>query len=423
MGLYREVLYSRAPILKHHNNFYGEMEEYQSLSAPTPEEIYKEQKRRLMEFQMLSFKNNNKTRAINSFLQLNGVIARSSNKYDQMVYERMNDIFQQINQMFQSGYVNKNTRNRLNEDKNLEKEIISKLIVLGRSLDDLRSQANMLISSSYIDNLNAIIKSLPGADVDLVLRTLYQIKGDLLEEIGTEWYNNRIPQQLNTKAFSAGSIKGKNGQLITDILVVDMDNIDLFSQELSFKIGSNGEEQTLSLNEFLKKVESYSGSEQIIIGSEGEDLLQKISLIGVQAKSGINQLPWNTGSKNTYATIQGENNQFDIYCRFLKHIEELRYSEKWNGEKNIKKESPAYKAMANYELAKSLSKVLHLSKMANQYVLTPNGFMPFVTRIMELYEKRKGSQRDNYYFSFGGRVTLEKEKNILIKARPVILGI
>ena len=33
--------------------------------------------------------------------------------------------------------------------------------------------------------------------------------------------------------------------------------------------------------------------------------------------------------------------------------------------KNLKKVSPAYTAMANYELAKSLSKVLHLSKSGN----------------------------------------------------------
>jgi hypothetical protein len=42
MGLYREVLYSNAPILKFHNNFYGEMEQYQDLSAPQPNEIAEE---------------------------------------------------------------------------------------------------------------------------------------------------------------------------------------------------------------------------------------------------------------------------------------------------------------------------------------------------------------------------------------------
>ena len=85
--------------------------------------------------------------------------------------------------------------------------------------------------------------------------------------------------------------------------------------------------------------------------------------------------------------MQGDGGQLDRYCIFLDHMEKLRNSTNWDGVKNIKKESPAYTAMANYELAKSLSKVLHLSQMANQYVLTPNGFMPFVSRILELYEK------------------------------------
>jgi hypothetical protein len=125
--------------------------------------------------------------------------------------------------------------------------------------------------------------------------------------------------------------------------------------------------------------------------------------LGIQAKSGVNQLPWNTGTKNTWASIQGDGGQLDQYCLFLEHLEKLRNSEDWDGEKNIKKESPVYTAMANYELYKSLSKILHLSQSANQYVLTPNGFMPFVSRILELYEKRGGGEK-NYYFSFGGRI-------------------
>jgi hypothetical protein len=87
--------------------------------------------------------------------------------------------------------------------------------------------------------------------------------------------------------------------------------------------------------------------------------------------------------------------------------------------KNMKKESPAYRAMADYELARSINKVLHLSQSANQYVLTPRGFVPFVTRILELYEKNGGS---GYYFSFGGRIQIDGAEDVLTKTRPVIIS-
>lgn len=421
MGLFREVLYSNAPVLKVHDNFYGEYEKFQDLEAPTPTQIAEYQRNKLMQFQAQAFKENNKTDLINKFLQFNGVLATSSDEYDQIVYGKLNDLFAQINQLISKGYMSKNLRADLATNKQLEQTLVQKLQILGNTLNTLRSQANMTISSSYIDQLDAVIKDLPQGDIDLVLRTLYHLKGDILEEVGVEWFNNRIPQDLNVKAFSTGSIRGKSGQLIQDLLVVDMDSEDLLDMEIEFKLGDT--KQSLPLKDFFKKVESYSGSEQIVINSEGEQLLQSISLLGIQAKSGVNQLPWNTGTKNTHVSIQGDGGELDRYCIFLDHMEKLRNSIDWDGAKNIKKESPAYTAMANYELAKSLSKVLHLSQMANQYVLTPNGFMPFVSRILELYEKKGGSNDKNYYFSFGGKIQLTDKNDILVKRRPVVLGV
>jgi hypothetical protein len=75
--------------------------------------------------------------------------------------------------------------------------------------------------------------------------------------------------------------------------------------------------------------------------------------------------------------------------------------------------------MADYELARSINKVLHLSQSANQYVLTPNGFVPFVTRILELYEKNGGN---GYYFSFGGRIQIDGAEDVLTKTRPVVIS-
>jgi hypothetical protein len=50
-----------------------------------------------------------------------------------------------------------------------------------------------------------------------------------------------------------------------------MDNADLLNMEIDFKLGDTN--QTMTLKEFFNKVESYSGSEQIVISSEGEKLL------------------------------------------------------------------------------------------------------------------------------------------------------
>lgn len=420
MSLYREVLYSNSPLLKHQDKFFGNYKDLNNIEVPTNSEIATFQKQKLMEFQTQAFKNDSKTVKLNEFLRLNGVLAKSSEPYDQLVYDKMNNLFVQINSLIKEGYMHKKNRSNLKEDQQLEKEVIVKLQILGDSLNTLRANANMVISSSYIDQLDAIVKSLPQGDIDLVLRTLYHLKGDILEEIGVEWANKRIPSNLNIKGFSTGSVRGKKGQLIQDLLFVDMDNINLLNTEMTYNLGN--EIITTTLGNFLKKVESYSGTLQISIGDEGERLLQEISLLGVQAKSGVNQLPWNVKSKNTFVPIQGDKNSFDQYCLFLEKIEQLRNSTNWNGKDNIKKESPIYKAMANYELANSLSKVLHLSQNANQYVLTPNGFMPFVSRIMELYEK-KGGVNNNYYFSFKGKIQLTDANDILVKQRPVILGI
>lgn len=416
MGLYREIMRANAPVLKFHQEFYGDYERFNGLEAPDNAAIANFQMKKLMEFQRQAFKDNEKTSRINQFLKLNGQLVTSTNEFDRIVYDSMSKLFSQINELIGKGYMSHAVRTSLEENKQLESTIVQKLENLGNTLNSLRSQANMVISSSYITRLDNIIMSLPEGDIDAVLRTLFHLKGDILEEVGVEWFNQRIPQELNVKAISTGAIRGKKGQLIQDLLVIDMDNINLLDTLISFRLGEQN--YTLPLKDFFEKVESNKGAESIVITDEGEELLQKISLLGIQAKSGINQLPWNTGSKNTWASIQGEGGAFDNYLDFLEHMNRLKAT--WDKDnKNMKKETSAYRAMADYELARSISKVLHLSQSANQYVLTPNGFVPFVSRIIELYEKSGGS---GYYFSFGGRIQMDGSEDVLTRNRPVILS-
>lgn len=418
MSLFREVMYSKAPITKGHDSFYGDYSYLNAVEAPSDSMIQDYQLMKLKEFQMASIKNDTKARKINQFLLHNGQLGTSSEQYDKIVYDSMNNLFNQINQLISTGAMSKKTRAALAENQTLESNIVNKLNSLGKKLNELRTSADMTIQSTYIDQLDNLISQLPNGDLDSVLRTLYHLKGDILEEIGTEWLNKRIPADLNTRAYSTGSVRGKSGQLISDIMMMDMDLVNLNSDiKISFKLGGNGAMQELSLKDFLNLMESYSGQEQIVITSEAEDVLNSMSVFGIQAKSGVNQLPWNTGSKNTWASIEGGG--INQYVDFLFRLQQLYNS--WDVEhKNIKKTSPAYTAMANYQLATQLSKVLHLSQKDNQYVLTPNGFMPFVTRILELYERKGGGK---YMFSFGGKIAMEDQGDLISKMRPVVLGV
>ena len=418
MSLFREVMYAKAPVLKGHDAFYDDYSFLNEVDCPTEAMIHNYQLMKLKEFQAMSIKNNAKSAKINQFLMNNGNLATSSDKYDKIVYDAMDSMFTQINQLIATGAMSKKTRTAMAENKMLENNIVSKLTALGTTLNELRNYTNQTISSTYIDQLDSLISQLPNGDLDAVLRTLYHLKGDILEEVGTNWFNERIPADLQVRAYSTGAVRGKKGQLIQDILVMDMEEINLNQGvKIGFKLGANGTYQELGILEFLNLVENYSGQEQIVLASEAEDVLGKMSLFGIQAKSGANQLPWNTGSKNTWVNI--EDGGYNDYVRFLGHLQQLYVS--WDTEhKNIKKSSPVYGAMANYQLATQMAKVLHLSENNNQYVLTPNGFMPYVSRILELYEKKGGGK---YLFSFGGKVVMEEAGDILTKMRPVILGV
>lgn len=414
MGLlFKEIMRSSAPVLKYHQEFWGEYERFNNISAPSSEEIANYQLKKLSSFQMNAFKESGTVQHINKFLCLNGGLPKSMKQYDQLVYTSLQNIFNEINQLIASGYMSAKKRSNLKE---YEQDIANKLQALGKALNNLRNQGNMILDSKYIHQLDSVISALPNGDIDAVLKTLYHLKGDILEEVGVNWFNERIPTELKakTKAYSTGSIFSQKGQLISDLLIVDLGNVDLMNTEITYKV--NGYPYSASLKDFFQTLEKNKGQKTIVIGTEGEQLLQEVSLLGVQAKSGVNQLPWNQ-SKNTWVSIRGEGQPLDNYLDFLDHINKLKKS--WdNKSKNIKQDSKVYRAMADYELANSLSKVLHLSQQENQYVLTPNGFMPYTSRILELYEK-KGSQK--YYFTFGKRILLNGADDFLTVARPVIM--
>ena len=160
MGLYREIMRANAPVLKFHQEFYGDYERFNDLESPDQQAIANFQMEKLMTFQAQAFKTNKKTERINQFLKINGQLATSTNEFDKIVYNSMSKLFTQINELISRGYMSRSVRESLAENQQLELIIVSKLEALGNTLNTLRSQANMTISSSYITRLDNIIMSL-----------------------------------------------------------------------------------------------------------------------------------------------------------------------------------------------------------------------------------------------------------------------
>lgn len=420
MSLYRELMLSNAPILKQHDSFYGDYADLNRYNIPTSNEIRNYQLKKLIEFQTQAFKSDAKTKQLNKFLQFNGHFGLSTDQYTQEIYKRINRMFTIINEdLIKKGAMSSEIRDSLANSQQKEQEYELKLKAINNELNKLKS-AGMVFNSSHIQNLSNLCSGISseGETIVTMLGKLYLLKGDILEGAGVNWLNKKIPTELQIQAISTGNVFGAKGKkMATDILLINMEQVNL-NQNIIIDFKLNKEKKRMPIKDFLDFMSTASGEDNIQLTTNAEQTLQKITALGIQAKSGYNQLPWNTGSKNTHISIRNPEGRLDSYLYVLERIQKLYQSIDWNSEKNMLKASPAYKVMANYTLANQLNKVLHLSRMDNQYVLTPNGFMPYVTRIIELYEQKQAQ----YYFSFKGKITLDKNTDILAKVRPVVLG-
>ena len=222
------------------------------------------------------------------------------------------------------------------------------------------------------------------------MKNLNQFQGELLEEIGTAWFNQRIPRELNlqavttAKVYKQGATKQGSGQLIQDMLIFSTDNTDILNDvQITYIIGKDNK-KTVSLGEFLNLLQNYSGSEQIKIDDEAYDMLVARSEMGIQAKSGKNQLPWNKNAQNKISisdfAARGRRNP-TIAKAFLLLNELKQLTDR------VQDVTDQPQLMANYGLATCFSKFMHLNATGNQYLLTPKGFMTYYDRIMELHNQ------------------------------------
>jgi hypothetical protein len=60
MGLFRSIMYANAPVLKNHDEFFGDYKDLNDIGAPGANDIQNFQKRKLAEFQAMAIKNSSK---------------------------------------------------------------------------------------------------------------------------------------------------------------------------------------------------------------------------------------------------------------------------------------------------------------------------------------------------------------------------
>jgi hypothetical protein len=171
-------------------------------------------------------------------------------------------------------------------------------------------------------------------------------------------------------------------------MLLAVDDIDLWdSVEISFSIAGDPTKtiHTLSLREFVNHINSMNGSEKhIMLTDSGYENLMKYSALNIQAKAGINQLPWNKNKGTavsindfTYETGPAMPIAAKRVFELLRTLDDDEPEDIW-----VKNTSDIYQAMANYGLATALAKVLHLeANFGNQYLLTPSGFISFPDRM------------------------------------------
>lgn len=267
------------------------------------------------------------------------------------------------------------------------------------ALEDVKKKANIdsPIYEADLQRVEGLIRAIDSTGTargwSNFIKNINQFQGEILEEIGVNWFNQRIPRDMKMKAVSTGKVyysggsHGEKGQLIQDMLVVNMNAPDILNDaQISFSINdAKGKPQskTMSLAQFFEFLKKYSGSEQIKIDDEAYEMLLSASALGVQAKSGKNQLPWNKNKSNKISIADfGDDDHTPSVKRAFLLIQELSQLTS-----AVQTKSDQYNLMANYGLATCFAKFLHMGDLGNQYLLTRDGFVTYYDRIMDMHDK------------------------------------
>lgn len=390
--------------------------ELNNVSVPGPKEIREYQLQKISMFQKATMaKLEQKYKGINELFLSGAVNVMEVDGAEMHIDKVISNIVGNINTIW-----NNYTKSGETSEEKKYAKISENIKKLEKTLTTLQSQLSVksVVYTKILDEVRLAMNnceigsSLSREKVSAWIFRLNQTKGAVVEEIATAWLRKRIPE-LNT--ITTGSLelqnldpKNKNwkgthgaskGQLIQDILTLYIEDVDLM-RTISITYRINGEvKKNIPLGDFLKEMESHTGSSHIAIDNEGYDTLLNLSQLNIQAKAGFYQLPWNEKSKNTHIKISDFIDEKPsplgpkAIFKMLHNLDNEEETKDW-----LYDTHDSYDAIANYGLATVLYKTLHLSEYGNQMVITPLGFTPFTKRLEFLLQK------ETSYISIATRV-------------------
>lgn len=401
----------KAGQLNHYNKF---------LNPPSPDDIRKKQIERLSFYQADALRKDKRAEQINKFFSSKGKFLdfsrNSSNEQERKLSEAYDNILNNIQIIIQSGALGKKAKDqegKINKTLIEEKNLNSLVEEIYEDVSKIITQDG-IVSTKTLQNLYNFYEK--NGTLESVINNIFTLQGDILEVLGTQWLQKHFP---NITSIQTGNIRDSKGQqLRQDIMMLD----PRFSLMENINIKINGESKTITLGEFLEDF-SKNSSTSIILDDPTQKLLQSISIMNIQAKSGKKQIPWNASSKRASVTfeemLKEKSSPIHDYMLFLEHSKRIYDQQKQikNKSGDVRNRDEKYQLMADYSLSSQLSKILYLSQMDNQYLLTSDGFISYPERIQQLYEELSGT----YPFMLQHKVQL-KDTDFFVKSRPVILN-
>ena len=401
MTLYEAVLNSRFKKLKiarEHTGFWrdeggADYSELNNYPIYEDKDIRAAQLASLKQYEILAQKENKQARRVNNFLLSEGKFLDAETELQKSISNAFESIMGNIDSIRTSGGLSSKARQR----ESVLNKTRESLKAIERALSNLKT-SGIVVNGTYINELvNALhtveANGISADTVNSLMKNFFNLQGEVLEVLGTQFYNERIPKDIKfSKAITTGQLSIGGKQSISDLLILNVEEIDV-RKDLIIEYKLDGKPYALPLEEFLNLVESYSGRKQINISSTTMDKISEVVISGIQAKSGINQLPWNKNKKV---------NIYDLHPAFtlLNQLYHDSIPAWWSKGNYMNKTSSAYQALANYGLKDQLDFILSLSQQKNNFLLTREGFVSYTYRINQLIEQR------NSYFKVAGRVDI-----------------
>lgn len=384
MSFFENVLYKQyrdkiSPI----DRFWGKYKNLNNFEVPPLSQMQNFWLERIRAFEKASYHNQDSTvKAVNNFILKGGAKFSLYKRVD----EAIDEIYNTIKMVRVSGVTQKKNYTDKNQLKKMEEQINnleSALKKLNSSID-----GNGIVDGKYINILDQYIKNVPGITAQDVLKNFYNLQGEILESFGVAFFNDKIPADLRVKAYNIAQLRvgAKKQQTVTDMIAYNVNNIQLMNTPISYTDGE-GKSHSTTIEGLLNKLELDSKQKESIILTESDlEMLREKAVANFQAKSGKVQQPWNSKT----ITINEFQNFYSIRSTFqrLADLKAEPAKNIWDPDNSMKKQDPAYQTMVKFGAATRADRILSLSKLENQFMVTPKGFVSYSERMEELFAKK-----------------------------------